>query len=69
MDLKMPIMDGIEATEKIRVFNTTIPIVVLTAFAHEEDKKRSFRAGCNDFITKPIVNDLFLEKVKSYIKP
>ena len=68
MDLKMPIMDGIEATEEIRKFNTTVPIVILTAFTHEENKNRSFRAGCNDFITKPIENELFLAKIKSYIK-
>jgi CheY-like chemotaxis protein len=59
MDVMMPDMDGIEATKKIREFNTEIPIVALTAVAFEDDKIRCMDAGCNFFLVKPIkMNDL-----------
>ncbi|MHC1704672.1 MAG: ATP-binding protein [Tenuifilaceae bacterium] len=54
MDIKMPMMNGIEATKEIRKFNTTIPIVAQTAFAMSEDRERALNAGCNYFISKPI---------------
>ena len=54
MDIKMPEMDGMEATEIIRKSSSDIPIIALTAFAFDADKKAALNAGCNDFITKPI---------------
>jgi len=54
MDLKMPEMDGLEATEKIREFNTDISIIAQTAYALEGDKAKALNAGCNGYISKPI---------------
>lgn len=54
MDMKMPGMTGIEATTILRKANTEVPIVALTAFAYDNDKKLALNAGCNDFLTKPI---------------
>ncbi len=54
MDLKMPVMDGFEATIEIRKNFTYLPIVALTAYNLNKDKKRAIEAGCNDIITKPI---------------
>jgi len=54
MDLKMPEMDGLEATRRIRMFNTKIPIVALTAYAFDKDRKEAAEAGCTAFLTKPI---------------
>lgn len=54
MDIKMPIMDGLTATKKIREFNKDIPIVGLSANAFEEDVKISKDAGMNEHISKPI---------------
>lgn len=66
MDLKMPVMGGIEATRKIREFNTDIPIVALTANAFDTDRTGAMEAGCNAFLTKPVKRDqllgLFSEK-------
>lgn len=60
MDIKMPVMDGFEATEKIRDFNKEIIIIAQTAFAQEQDALKAFESGCNNYITKPInANDLF----------
>ena len=54
MDMKMPGMTGIEATTILRKANTEVPIIALTAFAYDNDKKLALNAGCNDFLTKPI---------------
>jgi two-component system, cell cycle response regulator DivK len=67
MDIKMPIMDGIEATKTIRTFNTEIPIVALTANAFDTDRELALSAGCNDFITKPVSRQTTLDTVKKFI--
>jgi PAS domain S-box-containing protein len=67
MDLKMPVMDGIEATCEIRKHNLLIPIIAQTAYASDPDKQRAIAAGCNDFITKPINRDLLFVKLGQYI--
>lgn len=54
MDMKMPDMGGIDATIILRKTGTEVPIIALTAFAYDNDKKLAFGAGCNDFLTKPI---------------
>lgn len=62
MDIKMPGMDGLEATRLIRTYSEIVPIVALTAFAFESDKEKALEVGCNDFITKPMSLNA-LEKV------
>ncbi len=68
MDIKMPEMDGIEATRQIRQFNTRIPIIAHTAFSLQFDLKKCINAGCNDWIVKPIDIREFLEKLNYYLK-
>ncbi len=61
MDIKMPIMGGLEATREIRKFNQNIPIVAQTAYTLNEDKARALSAGCCDYLSKPVsVKDLNL---------
>lgn len=62
MDIKMPRMDGLEATRIIRSYSKEIPVVALTAYAFEADREIAFEAGCSDFVTKP-VSEIALEKV------
>lgn len=60
MDIKMPVMDGLQATRIIREFNQTIPIIALTANAFDTNRNEALNCGCNDFITKPVrKNELF----------
>jgi len=67
MDIRMPIMDGLEAIEQIRKFNKDVKIIAQTAFAQEQDILKAFNAGCNNYISKPInaknlgsiINNLF----------
>lgn len=66
MDVKMPEMNGYEATELIKEHNRDLPIVMITAYAYSEDKKKAKEAGCDGFVAKPVEkNKLFelLEKV------
>ena len=54
MDIQLPVLNGLEATIAIRLFNKNIPIIAQTAYAMLEDRDKCLDVGCNDFITKPI---------------
>ena len=54
MDLKMPVMDGFEATRQIKELRPNVPIVAQTAFSSAEDKRKVFSLGFDDFLSKPI---------------
>lgn len=62
MDIKMPYMDGLEATRLIRGYSKDIPIIASTAFAFESDRERAIEAGCNDYLTKPVSQEA-IEKI------
>ena len=55
MDIQMPEMNGYEAVRQIRKFDKKMIIIAQTAFALINDREKSIRAGCNDYLTKPIV--------------
>ncbi len=60
MDIQLPGISGEEVTKKIRTFNKDIPIIAQTAHAMTNDKETYLAAGCNDYLSKPILmNDLF----------
>ena len=67
MDIKMPVMDGFEATRQIKRFNKNLPVIAQTAYAMVEDRENSLIAGCNDYISKPINIPEFLEKINNFI--
>ena len=54
MDIKMPNLDGLEATKIIRELSTTVPIIAQSAYAYQQDQIAAMDVGCNDFIAKPI---------------
>ncbi|MEG2493567.1 MAG: ATP-binding protein [Rikenellaceae bacterium] len=68
MDIKMPEMGGIEAIAKIKAISKDIPIVVLTAFAYDNDRKIAMEAGACDYMTKPIHRDKLIAIVEKYIQ-
>ena len=68
MDIKMPEMDGFEASKLIRSFNRKVPIIAQTAFIQDLEQKKAREAGCNDLITKPIDIKEFFEKVDGFLK-
>ena len=68
MDMQMPVMNGFEATKKIRELKQykDTPIVALTAFAMKGDREKCLDAGATDYIPKPIDSHEFIQKVKYY---
>jgi len=67
MDIKMPVMDGLEATKQIKAEFPDLPIVALTANAFENDRQLAFEAGCVDFLPKPVSSDACIKTIKKYI--
>jgi len=71
MDMRMPNMDGLEATRKIRALDhrsKSLPIVALTANAFDDDRNACFDSGMNDFMTKPVSTEELSEMVKTWMK-
>jgi CheY-like chemotaxis protein len=68
MDIKLPFMDGYEATKAIRQINSKIPIIAQTAYAMLGDKEKAIAAGCVDYIDKPIESKRLLELVSTYLQ-
>jgi len=54
MDIKMPVMNGFDATRHIKEFRPKLPVIAQTAFTSFEEREKARQAGCNGFITKPI---------------
>lgn len=67
MDIKMPGMNGLETTRKIRQFNTDVPIILQTALMLKDEENMVLETGCNDLILKPIDQDLLVGKIKQLI--
>jgi CheY-like chemotaxis protein len=67
MDVKMPIMDGYEATKAIKSFRPELPIIMQTAYARESDKIRAISIGCDAYLSKPIDIDEFLKVLKKFL--
>lgn len=64
MDISLPVLDGWEASSRIREMQET-PIIALTAHAMASDKEKAFNVGCNDFDTKPVDLPRLLEKIEN----
>ena len=65
MDIKMPKMNGSDATREIRKFNKDILIIAQSAYAMPGDKEKAIEAGCNDYITKPLNKKILLEIINN----
>lgn len=72
MDIQMPVMDGLQATQAIRSLEqrfSELPIIAMTAHALSEDTDKSFTAGMNGHITKPIEPDILFRELSRWLKP
>ncbi|HUW06267.1 MAG TPA: ATP-binding protein [Williamwhitmania sp.] len=67
MDIKMPEMDGFEATNQIKRFRPNLPIIAQTAYAGDVDKNRALAYGCSDYICKPYKKEMLLAKVYEFL--
>ncbi|HEX6035377.1 MAG TPA: response regulator [Anaerolineales bacterium] len=67
MDISLPVMDGYEATRKIRQTFPSLPVIGLSAHAMQGDDEKAKTAGCTDYLTKPVDEDLLRRKMKQYL--
>ncbi len=69
MDLSLPVIDGWEATRRIKADAATaaIPVIAITAHAMSGDEEKARAAGCDDFMTKPIDEDLLFAKLRRWL--
>jgi CheY-like chemotaxis protein len=67
MDLKMPIMNGYKATEKIKSVFPNLPIIAQTAYSNECEKELALNYGCDDFISKPIDKEELLAMISKHL--
>ena len=68
MDIKMPEMNGIEATRQIRQFNTEVVIIAQTGYEHSGDRKKALAAGFDDYISKPFGSSLLMSVLEKHFK-
>lgn len=67
MDVKMPVMDGLEATRNIKSTRPDLPVIAITAFAMTGDEKTIREAGCDNYLSKPIHEELIHQMVSTYL--
>jgi len=67
MDIKMPNVNGLEATKQIKAIRPQLPIIAQTAYAMQDDEYKALQAGCNDYISKPIDATKLISLMKKYL--
>ena len=67
MDIKMPVMNGLEATRLIREFRPELPIIATTAYAQTGDEQRLLTASCDGYLAKPIGKEKLLALLQKYL--
>ena len=67
MDIRLPKVNGYDATQKIKEINPSIPIVAVTAYAHSQGIIDCFNSGCDDFIAKPFEINKIIKIVENYL--
>ncbi len=68
MDIRMPEMNGYQATKLIKEINPNVPVIAQTAYAMAEDKVKGLSSGCDDYLAKPIKPELLINTIKKYLK-
>ena len=67
MDIKMPVMNGLDSTAVIRTISANVPIIAQSAFAFDEDRENAIKSGCNEFLAKPFNKKQILEMIGKYL--
>jgi signal transduction histidine kinase/ligand-binding sensor domain-containing protein/CheY-like chemotaxis protein len=67
MDIKMPVMNGIDALKEIRKFDSNIPVIAVTAYAHQDEKYEILKNSFNDYIIKPIRPEMLIDSIEKVI--
>lgn len=67
MDISLPVIDGYEATRRIRAAKKEMPIIGLSAHAMDGHSQKAIEAGCNDYLTKPVNDALLFKMLEKYL--
>ncbi len=67
MDIRMPNVDGYEATVEIKKMRSNLPVIAQTAYALNSDYQKVYDSGCDDYITKPILGSSLLDKMAAFL--
>lgn len=67
MDIRMPEMDGLEATKLIKKLRPQLPVIAQTAYTSKEDRENANHSGFDHYLTKPIMRNMFKEVIEKYI--
>ena len=68
MDLKMPFMDGYEATRRVKILHPDLKVIALTAYTQPEEESRAMNAGCSAFLSKPIRKEDLMEIIRRIMR-
>ena len=68
MDIKMPNLNGLDATRQIKALRQQLPVIAQTAYAMQDDEYKALQAGCNDYVSKPIDANKLIGLMKKYLK-
>ena len=68
MDIQMPVLDGYEATRRLKALYPEIIVIAQTAFAMTDDKEKCMQAGCDDYISKPIDIEELYQKLTFFLE-
>jgi CheY-like chemotaxis protein len=66
MDVLIPFVNGIDVTREIRKQKNTVPVIIITAYTSKEIRQNSYMAGCNEFLTKPVLPNELLKIISKY---
>ena len=69
MDIFMPVMNGYEATRRIKAMRPDLPVIAQTAYAYSEEFKLAMEAGCSDFVSKPLEKITLFRKIDRFFQP
>jgi CheY-like chemotaxis protein len=67
MDIKIPVMNGIDALNEIRKLDRKIPVIAVTAYALESERFEILNNSINDYLTKPIKQEMLIESIEKLI--
>ena len=67
MDIQLPGVDGLELTKQVKAIEPSIPVIAYTSYAMAGDRERCLQSGCDEYVSKPIDLDAFMETVFRYI--
>jgi PAS domain S-box-containing protein len=68
MDIKLHVMNGYDATKRIKLLRPKLPVIAVTAFAMSADREKALQAGCDDYIAKPVGTDALIRLIDHYVK-